>query len=481
MRHGPAILALVALSLGFFSMAYGIDPPEKMWEETYPEYYSFYWIGRAEDGGYFLACHPYSYWSEESVCRISDSGEIIWSAGDSGQYWHAAMDIELLQDSCLIVAGVSKPLETGSNGLILYKLSRSGELMWSRLYDYYGYNESGRSVCTLPDGGYAVCGRVYGEGLNEGQAWILRTDENGDTLWTDVWGTHTINFAVGVEYDEENDWIVVLTYGRSDSLINKGPHLLYYTPEGEYLFGTTYPELYPEWAIDLCRFPDGGYGFVSEYGDGYPPTISGTDYLGDLSWFQSIEGFTNGDAHGIDRAVLDDGCMVTGFAQDSISSRSGGALWPQGARLVRFDGRGNEMWDIIEGGFGYQYYAALQLPQGGYVAVGTCYGDGYLVRYAPETGIEGSVSPGGSGLLRPVTPNPSSSVFHVSVDLPEAMDVRLEVYDTAGRRVGLLADDLLPSGEHELTWDASGLSSGCYLVRLSVVGVCETRRCVLLR
>jgi len=72
-------------------------------------------------------------------------------------------------------------------------------------------------------------------------------------------------------------------------------------------------------------------------------------------------------------------------------------------------------------------------------------------------------------------------VFHVSVDLPQAMDVRLEVYDTAGRRVGLLADDLLPSGEHELTWDASGLSSGCYLVRLSVVGVCETRRCVLLR
>ena len=83
--------------------------------------------------------------------------------------------------------------------------------------------------------------------------------------------------------------------------------------------------------------------------------------------------------------------------------------------------------------------------------------------------------------MRPVTPNPSASIFHVRVDLPQAMDVRLEVFDTAGRRVGLLADDLLPAGEREFSWDASGLSSGCYLVRLSGAGVCQTRRCVLLR
>jgi len=91
------------------------------------------------------------------------------------------------------------------------------------------------------------------------------------------------------------------------------------------------------------------------------------------------------------------------------------------------------------------------------------------------------VHSGEGGLLGPVTPNPSSSVFHVSMDLPGAMDVRLEVFDTAGRRVALLADGLLPSGEHEFLWDASELSSGCYLVRLSGAGLSEAGRCVLLR
>jgi len=113
--------------------------------------------------------------------------------------------------------------------------------------------------------------------------------------------------------------------------------------------------------------------------------------------------------------------------------------------------------------------------------VGSSAGDGYLVRYAPETGIEGPVDPGASDLLGPVAPNPSSSVFHVSVNLPQAMDVRLEVFDIAGRRVEQLADDLFPSGEQEFSWDASGLSSGCYLVRLSGAGVSETVRCVLIR
>ena len=480
MKRAKVMTALVCAALGLFSVASGLDPPEKMWEKTYPDYYAFYWIGNVSDEDYIVACHPTSYWTSESVCRLSSSGEIIWAAGDPNLYWHAALDIEFLQDGNMIVAGVSKPLETGENGLLLYKLSASGELLWSMLYNYDGYNESARSVCTLPDGGFAVCGRVYGEGLSLGQAWILRTDANGDTLWTDVWGTHTINYACGVEYDQENDWIAVLAYGRSDSLQVTSPHMLYYTLDGEYLFGTSYPETPGRNPSDLCRAADGGYTFVSEYGQGYTPIMSHTDELGELLWFIHIYGFAYGDAYGIDRTVLDDGYLVSGFAVDS--NWVGEGPRSEGARLYRFDGDGNELWDITEGSWGDEFRAALQLPQGGYIAAGSSAGDGYLVRYAPETGIEeGSGLPGGSALLGPVAPNPSSSVFQVRVDLPEAMEVRLDVFDTSGRRVELLVDGLLQSGAHEFSWDASGLPSGCYLVRLSGIGASETVRCVLIR
>ena len=463
-------MILAALSLGFFSMAYGIDPPEKMWDETYQDGGIFYDIEMTTDTCLILAAHHSHFFYAGALQKVDMDGNMIWQAGEPTWWFHNARNVEVLPNGGFVAVGECKIDENKTYQLFIMYVTAEGNVQWSHVYDDTTTVDVGYDVCPLPDGGYAIAGKGHG------QAWILRTDANGDTLWTDVWGTHTINFAVGVEYDEDNDWIVALTYGRSDSLINRGPHLLYYAPDGEYLFGTTYPELYPESAIDLCRFSDGDYGFVSRYG-GTPATISRTDYLGELIWSETIGvGFGYGDPYGMDRTVLDDGCIVTGHAVEG-PYRGNLAGW---ARFIRYDGEGNEMWNIAEAA-GTDFRAALQLPQGGYMAVGSKYGDGYLVRYAPETGIEGPVSPGGSGLLRPVTPNPSSSMFHVSLDLPEAMNVRLEVFDTAGRRVGLLADGLLGAGEQSFSWDASGLSSGCYLVRLSGAGVCETRRCVLLR
>ena len=468
-------MILAVLSLGFFSVAYGIDPPEKMWDETYQDGGIFYDIEMTTDTCLILAAHHSHFFYAGALQKVDMDGNMIWQAGEPTWWFHDARNVEVLPNGGFVAVGGCKIDENKTYQLFIMYVTAEGNVQWSHVYDDTTTVDVGYDVCPLPDGGYAMAGKGHG------QAWILRTDANGDTLWTDVWGTHTVNYAIGVEYDEDNDWIAVLAYGRSDSLQVTSPHMLYYTLDGEYLFGTSYPELPGRNPVDVCRAADDGYIFVSEYGEGFPSIISKTDDLGDLQWFESLSHFGDGDACGIDRAVLDDGCMVTGFQAD-VWDAYGPERAPGGAILIRFDGLGDEMWSILEGdSHYYQYRAALQLPQGGYIAVGSKYGDGYLVRYAPETGIEGPVGSAGGGLLRPVTPNPSSSVFHVSMDLPQAMDARLEVFDTAGRRVGSLADGLLTVGEHEFTWDAAGLSSGCYLVRLSGAGVTETRRCVLLR
>jgi len=477
MKRARVMTALVCMALGLFSVATGLDPPEKMWEESYEWIRRFNDIRLYSDSLLVAAITPNV--QAECMYMLNLEGDIIWQQG--------------LEDPVSMNAVCQGSAETfvfaGCNGwvlnemwdaaLLLVKTDIEGEIEWQRIYDVSDQWEDGYDVAALPDGGYAVCGRVNGEGLYEGQAWILRTDANGDTLWTDVWGIYGSSYAAGIEYDDENNWLVVLVQGSSDSLPEWGPHLLFYDLDGNYLFGTSYPDI-ESWDVKgLCPTVDGGYAFVSEYGYNFLPVISGTGCQGDLLWSYDIYGFLAGDAHGIDRTVLDDGFLVTGFAVESTWVDTGNGI--NGARLVRFDGDGNELWDITEGSWGDEFCAAVQLPYGGYIAAGkTGYYDGYLVRYAPETGIEGPVSPGG-GILRPVTPNPSSSVFNVSVNLPEAMDVRLEVHDTAGRRVELLVDGLLQSGAHEFSWDASGLSSGCYLVRLSGIGVSETVRCVLIR
>ena len=67
-------------------------------------------------------------------------------------------------------------------------------------------------------------------------------------------------------------------------------------------------------------------------------------------------------------------------------------------------------------------------------------------------------------------PNPFNPSTTISYDLPEQADVRMEVFNMLGQRVALLADGKVQPGSHTAVFDASNLSSGTYLARISVHG-----------
>jgi len=78
-------------------------------------------------------------------------------------------------------------------------------------------------------------------------------------------------------------------------------------------------------------------------------------------------------------------------------------------------------------------------------------------------------------------PNPFNPSTVISYRIPEQSQVRLEVYDLTGRRISLLVDEVQAPGEHSVTWDASALSSGVYVYRLTAGGHAVTRRMTLVK
>jgi hypothetical protein len=78
-------------------------------------------------------------------------------------------------------------------------------------------------------------------------------------------------------------------------------------------------------------------------------------------------------------------------------------------------------------------------------------------------------------------PNPFNPTTNIRYTLPEAGPVRLELFDITGRRVALLSDQVLPVGDHSFVFDASMLSSGVYLYRLSYNGQIQVRKMILMK
>ena len=134
---------------------------------------------------------------------------------------------------------------------------------------------------------------------------------------------------------------------------------------------------------------------------------------------------------------------------------------------------------------------ANQLLQFGFLNTATLYEpsgifyDNVNFDVGVPTSVASGVSVNGHALL-PASPNPSRGAAEIRFAVPSRKDVRIDVFDVAGRRVAQLLDGAVPGGRHRVVWsglDATGqpVASGTYFYRMETEGFTETRKIVPVR
>ncbi len=84
--------------------------------------------------------------------------------------------------------------------------------------------------------------------------------------------------------------------------------------------------------------------------------------------------------------------------------------------------------------------------------------------------------------LHPVYPNPFNPTTTISFGLPASSSIRISVVDILGRRVAsIVSGEVKAAGYYTVQFNADGLSSGTYLIRMEAGGFVETRLITLLK
>lgn len=78
--------------------------------------------------------------------------------------------------------------------------------------------------------------------------------------------------------------------------------------------------------------------------------------------------------------------------------------------------------------------------------------------------------------MQPAYPNPFNPTSTVTIDLPEASNLNLQLFNMLGQQVATLANGQYEAGYKRFVIDGNGLASGTYLVRAQVPGKLETTR-----
>jgi hypothetical protein len=158
-----------------------------------------YGMLKTSDGGYLLNGSTRSFKVSNQdlyLVRTTGSGNVLWSKTYGGSEFEVPGSIAPADDG-YIISGSTNSLGAGANDVLLIRIDADGDTMWTRTFGG-PFDEIASNVVSLEDGGFAVCGYTSSFGAGSNDLFILRTDENGDLLWSKTYGG---------PYADETAWI----------------------------------------------------------------------------------------------------------------------------------------------------------------------------------------------------------------------------------------------------------------------------------
>jgi len=107
---------------------------------------------------------------------------------------------------------------------------------------------------------------------------------------------------------------------------------------------------------------------------------------------------------------------------------------------------------------------------------------GGLLRYGPATGISNNGSEIPSDyVLEQNYPNPFNPSTVIKFSIPKSGFVTIKVYNSMGKEVETLVSELMPAGNHMLSFDASALTSGLYFYKIVTNQFTDTKKMLFVK
>lgn len=162
-----------------------------LWQKTFGgiNIDQFYSIKETSDSGFVMAGFTNSEGNggyDMYVVKTDKNGDSLWTKSFGGTNWDFAYSVEQTSDGGYIIAGATYSYGNGNTDMYLVKTDADGDTLWTKSFGGANVDEA-RSVKQLNDGGFVLTGSSKSYDA-DGDFYTIRTNSLGDTLWTNKFG-----------------------------------------------------------------------------------------------------------------------------------------------------------------------------------------------------------------------------------------------------------------------------------------------------
>lgn len=371
----------------------------------------------------------------------------------------------MTNDGDFLILGISDSYGIGDDDIVVIKTNLDGDSLWTKTYGDR-FSEFADNIYLTENEGFIISGTTEPFGDGDMRYWFINADSLGDTLWT-------------------------FRASESTAFLGIGENSAFQTNRGEYLLSTQAAN-----SVDIR----GDLELIKLSTDQYAILSVDTVYASSDSLIRIPIYFQSNIDTQVDSLTL----KLTGYAEflsfqgiDTTSSILGNISWdyltshtdsglvialagdssviPDGLLLtLNFNSRSintnqETIWvpislDSIE--FQPKYFTSIVNPGGVFLSLVTdIQQEPFLYSFKLDQNF----------------PNPFNAETVINYTLPETHRVSIKIYNIRGEEVDQVLSKIMVAGNHEVSWDASNVASGIYFYRIQAGDFIQTRKMVLLK
>jgi hypothetical protein len=423
------------------------------------------------------------------LMRIDTDGDTLWTRTWGDTLDDAAFCVRETSDGGFILAGYTERV-AGNRDAWFIRTDADGDTLWTSLFDF-GDLDILYCVEQMPGGDFIACGYSTGAPPQDSlDVLVMRIDANGDGMWkllSEIPGNdRAIEFCKTSDGNVATGGFVAASGDQGDILIVK-----IHAVSGDTLWTRTYYDSTDTIASGIREAPDGGLvvcGGIMNHVEGWGKAfLLKTDDYGDSTWMKEFGG--PGDhQYASSVVVTPDLGYAIGARRDTVGDGNYDCYY------MKLDSSGDTLWTREVDMANRQALTCMTMTSDfGYISCA----EGRTLPSLDRTIILQKLSEDDAGVVsvEKIAPpdllavdgaNPFTGDVPVRYEIPSAGPVKLTVYDVAGRQVAVLADAVRSAGSHSVVWDlrnagGSLVPSGVYFIRCAAAGRSGVEKVIVLR
>jgi Mg-chelatase subunit ChlD len=298
----------------------------------------------------------------------------------------SASSVQQTGDGGYIIAGTTDSYGAGQDDAWLIKTDSDGNELWNRTFGG-PKDDSTYSVQQTTDGGYIIAGTTESYGAGQDDAWLIKTDSSGNKLWDKTFGGPKDDSTNSVQQTTDGGYIIA---GTTCSYSDADPcdaWLIKTDSSGNKLWDKTlklsyYQEGFGSRAYSVQQTTDGGYIVGCPWGESEDRDVYLTkvDANGNTLWMKPFHKPQSSRTACSVQQTTDGGYIIVGnsliYITTGISVENYEISW-----LIKTDTSGNLLWDKTFGKTEHGEYMSAnsirQTSDGGYIIAGSKSGSVY--------------------------------------------------------------------------------------------------------